>query len=75
MTVPLVRVEDSKVLAETDERSMLTKKASAKSVKGSHLELLGAWLAYELCEALPHLVRRLVRECDGANGPWWYLVH
>lgn len=48
MTVPLVRVEDSKVLAETDERGVLTEKSSAKSVKGSHLELLGAWLADEL---------------------------
>ena len=38
-------------------------------MEGAHLDLGGALLADELDEPLAHLVRSLIREGDGTNGP------
>ena len=54
---------------------MLTEKARAECVESAHLELFGARFADELRETLSHLVRRLIRECNSTDSPWWDLVY
>lgn len=72
--IPLVRIAHRKVPLKPHIFRVSPQEVAAQSMEGAHPDLGSVLLAYEFHEAFAHLVSGLVREGDGADGPWWKIA-